>query len=357
MNATSSAADTLFANWQALRAAEPGLRARELAERLNASEGEIVAARAGRDLGVTRLDSRFRAMIEAMPAIGRVMCLTRNDDVVHERKGAFLGVDLNDWGGVVLGPDIDLRIFFSEWKAGFLVEEEAHGRALRSLQFFDKAGIAVHKIYVQPETDLAAFDALVTAHRAEDQSPGLVVEACAPKPQMLPVADSVDVASFRQGWAEMTDTHQFFGLLKAHGLTRYQALHLAEERFARRIGKDALERVLNGAAKSGQPIMVFVGNPGCIQIHTGPVKTIKVMGDWLNVLDPDFNLHIRADRIAEVWAVRKPTEDGIVTALEILDQDGNHFLQLFGERKPGKPEREDWRALVQAVSEPELSAA
>lgn len=357
MNATSSAADTLFANWQALRAAEPGLRARDLAERLNATEGEIVAARAGRGLGVTRLDTRFREIIEAMPAVGRVMCLTRNDDVVHERKGTFQGVDLNDRGGVVLGPDIDLRIFFNDWKAGFLVEEESHGRALRSLQFFNGAGIAVHKIYVQPETDIAAFDALVAAHRAEDQAPGLPVAPQPPKPQMQPVPKSVDVAAFRKGWAEMTDTHQFFGLLKSHGLTRYQALRLAEDRFAQRIGKDALERALNGASQSGQPIMVFVGNAGCIQIHTGPVKNIKVMGDWLNVLDPDFNLHIRADRIAEIWAVRKPTEDGIVTALEILDQDGNHFLQLFGERKPGMPEREDWRALVKSVSEPELSPA
>jgi putative hemin transport protein len=43
--------------------------------------------------------------------------------------------------------------------------------------------------------------------------------------------------------------------------------------------------------------MVFVGSPGCIQIHSGPVKNIKVMNEWLNVLDPDFNLHVREDLI------------------------------------------------------------
>jgi hypothetical protein len=37
--------------------------------------------------------------------------------------------------------------------------------------------------------------------------------------------------------------------------------------------------------------MCFVGNRGCIQIHTGPVKNIKIMGPWLNVMDPGFNLH------------------------------------------------------------------
>lgn len=58
--------------------------------------------------------------------------------------------------------------------------------------------------------------------------------------------------------------------------------------------------------------MIFVGNPGCIQIHTGPVHNIKAMGPWLNVLDLDFNLHLREDEVTQVWKVGKPTRDGWV---------------------------------------------
>jgi len=95
--------------------------------------------------------------------------------------------------------------------------------------------------------------------------------------------------------------------------------------------------------------MVFVGNRGMIQIHTGPVKTIRVMGPWLNVLDPDFNLHLRADLIASAWAVRKPTSDGIVTSLELFDAEGENIAMLFGARKPGTPELEGWRELIAGI--------
>ncbi|HLU69346.1 MAG TPA: ChuX/HutX family heme-like substrate-binding protein, partial [Fibrobacteria bacterium] len=78
------------------------------------------------------------------------------------------------------------------------------------------------------------------------------------------------------------------------------------------------------------PIMVFVGNPGCIQIHTGTVNNIKVMGPWLNVMDPEFNLHLREDRVAETWVVRKPTQDGTVTSIEAFTADGENIALLFG---------------------------
>jgi putative hemin transport protein len=92
--------------------------------------------------------------------------------------------------------------------------------------------------------------------------------------------------------------------------------------------------------------MVFVGNPGCIQIHTGPVARIVPMGPWINVMDPGFNLHLRADHVREAWVVRKPTSDGIVTSLELFDATGETIALLFGARKPGKPEDERWRELV-----------
>ena len=95
--------------------------------------------------------------------------------------------------------------------------------------------------------------------------------------------------------------------------------------------------------------MIFVGNPGCIQIHTGPVHRVERMGPWLNVLDPGFNLHARTDLVGEVWRVRKPTRDGIVTSIELFDTKGRELAQLFGERKPGKPELPEWRAMAESL--------
>jgi putative hemin transport protein len=67
------------------------------------------------------------------------------------------------------------------------------------------------------------------------------------------------------------------------------------------------------------------------------------------VLDPDFNLHLREDAIASTWVVFKPTRDGTVTSLELYDKAGFCFAQLFGARKPGKPELQAWRDIVAAL--------
>lgn len=97
--------------------------------------------------------------------------------------------------------------------------------------------------------------------------------------------------------------------------------------------------------------MVFVGNAGLVQIHTGPVRNIQIMGPWLNVLDADFNLHLRQDHIAQTWLVRKPTSAGLVSSLELFDATGNSIAMFFGARKPDHPELGAWRALLANLTE------
>ena len=76
-----------------------------------------------------------------MPSVGRVMCLTRNEHCVHERHGRFEDVQVSGPHGLVLGPDIDLRLFLGQWRYGFAVREPLQAAASgRSLQFFDAAG-------------------------------------------------------------------------------------------------------------------------------------------------------------------------------------------------------------------------
>jgi putative hemin transport protein len=247
--------------------------------------------------------------------------------------------------GNVVGPDIDLRFFLNRWHHGFVVTEEtSHGRR-KSIQFFDRDGTAVHKVYLQPESDRAAFAALVERFRGEDQSSELIVEVYGPREADRPDAE-IDVAAFAEGWRALQDTHEFFGLLKTHGVGRRQALRLIGSEFAAPLTINAAEGVLRSAAESSTPIMVFVGNPGMIQIHTGPVKRIVPRGEWLNVLDEEFNLHLRQTAVTDAWAVRKPTQNGVVTSVEVFDAAGDLIVQFFGKRKPGEAELEAWRGIV-----------
>ena len=346
MQATESATPDLYTRFLNLRS-ERNLRHRDAAQALGVSEGEAIAAAVGRTapLRAVRLHGPWAAMFEQLPTLGRVMALSRNDAAVHEKTGIYEQMSHEGPVGLALGPDIDLRIFYIRWKHGFAVTEDTARGVQRSLQIYDAAGTAVHKVFLKDGADLGAWAAFTEAHADANQTPGGSFEPVAALP--VPAADdSIDVEAFRAGWLAMADTHEFFPLLRRFGVARTQALRLAPAGHAQVLPNTTVRALLQGAAAAGTSIMCFVGNPGMIQIHTGPVKKIEVMGPWVNVLDPGFSLHLREDRVAQTWLVRKPTSDGIVTSVELFDAQGETIAMFFGERKPGKPEIEPWRQLL-----------
>lgn len=339
MQGTADLAD----RYAAYRSANPGVRIRDAATALGTSEAELVALSLGKT--ATRLRTPLREIIAAAPGLGRVMCLTRNDHVVHERKGRFEDVRVQPPHGLVLGPDIDLRIFFSRWHFGFaLAEMTDHGERL-SLQFFDRDGTAVFKIYATDGTDRAAWAALVETMRAPDQNEPLVI---APYPANEADRPDSEIAldALRTDWRALRDTHDFFPMLKKHKVGRVQALRLVGEEFVQSLATTSARAILESVAAAATPIMVFVGSPGCIQIHSGPVQKLMPTGPWFNVLDPDFNLHLRETAIASVFHVRKPTEDGDVNSIELYDSENRQMAQMFGARKPGQPELTAWREAI-----------
>ena len=340
--------NTLKSQWEALKADNPHLRIRNAAEQLGVSEAELVATQAGET--VTRLSPEFANILTEVEKLGKVMALTRNDECIHERKGVYLNPDFSSpFAGLFVGEDIDLRIFLSHWDKAFAVAEKSEHGDRKSLQFFGKDGLAIHKIYLTKESNEAAFDTLVEEFKSENQEPE---ETTVEVPLVLdekPDAD-IDVQGFREAWVNLKDTHAFFGMLKKFGVTRTQALRLApDETYVHQIEKEAIVTMLEKAAEQKLPIMCFVGNRGNIQIHTGLVRKTMWHNQWFNVMDPDFNLHLDMSKISQTWVVRKPTEDGVVTAIEVFNEMGEIIVQFIGKRKPGIPELQEWRDLVASL--------
>ncbi|WP_417352942.1 hemin-degrading factor [Flavobacterium alkalisoli] len=340
--------NNLKSQWDALKAENPHLRIRTAAEKLGVSEAELLATQTGET--VTRLKPEFAAILSEIESLGKVMALTRNDECVHERKGVYLNPDFSSpFAGLFVGEDIDLRIFLSHWDKAFAVEEKSEHGNRKSLQFFGKDGLAIHKIYLTKDSNEAAFDTLVKKYTSDNQSTEETTVAVALNIDEKPDSE-IDVKGFQDAWETLKDTHAFFGMLKKFGVTRTQALRLApNETFANKVEKDTIVKMLEGAAEQKLPIMCFVGNRGNIQIHTGLVRKTMWHNNWFNVMDPDFNLHLDMDKIAQVWVVRKPTEDGVVTAIEVFNEMGEIIVQFFGKRKPGIPELEEWRELVASL--------
>lgn len=343
--ATEMRSEGLKQAFEEFKRENPGSRIRDAAVSLGVSEGELLATGVGET--AIRLRPEFKELLHDLHKLGRVMALTRNEEIVHERKGVYenADTDLPHKMALFVNPDIDLRIFLNGWHHAFAATVENARGTLRSIQIFDKDGTAVHKIYLTGDSDLQAYEQLIAKYRSEDQSRTLNVEAkAAPSPD-LPDSE-IDVEGFRKAWSELKDTHDFFPLLRKFKVGRRQALRLAGDEFAKEVPADSFKYVLTGARDRKVPIMVFVGNDGIIQIHTGEVENVLEARGWYNVMDPDFNLHIDQEKVESAFVVRKPTADGTVTSLELFNRAGRDIALFFGKRKPGIPEREDWRDLV-----------
>lgn len=340
----------------ALRA--QGLRARDAARKLELSEGDVMAAHAANQMHpdvaehslytTMPLDSDWVNLLQGLENCGPVMALTRNESVVHEKVGVYRNVSATGLMGLALGPEIDLRLFLSTWHAGFHVVERTPKGEAHSLQFFDAHGRALHKVHACPQTDINALEALVQRHARPEARP--VFMPGEPLRAAILPDDNIDAPGLSEAWSAMTDTHQFFSLLRKFEVDRAQSFRLMEGMHTRRTPLVSVQWLLEAAAGSGLPIMVFAGNEGCLQIHTGAVHRIEVMGPWLNVLDDGFNLHLRHDHVAESWLVTKPTDDGPVTSIELFDEQGQLIAMFFGERKPGKPELPTWRTLAHQLA-------
>jgi putative hemin transport protein len=139
----STLVNDLKEKWEALKAENPHIRIRNAAAQFGVSEAELLATSIGE--GVTVLNPDFPGILTEAEQLGKVMALTRNDECVHERKGTYLNGDFSSpHAQLFVGKILILRIFLNHWKFAFAVVEGDK----KSLQFFGKDGLALHKIYL-----------------------------------------------------------------------------------------------------------------------------------------------------------------------------------------------------------------
>lgn len=336
---------------RAAQAENPKMRERDLAASLGISEAQLVAASCGS--GATRIDPHPDRIIGAAQTLGEVMALTRTESCVHEKVGTYANYTPGNHAAIVLTPEIDLRIFPSRWKHAYMVEKHTDTATRRSLQVFDAAGDAVHKIFLRDTSDLSAWEALKSDLPLADQSQCLDVEPR--KPAEAPKSDASKLDILRKEWTRMTDTHQFMRLTSKLKMNRLGAYRIAGAPFVRSLAPEAVNLALEKLAADGTEVMIFVGNRGCIQIHTGPIVTLRPMGPWQNVMDPRFNMHLRLDHVAEVWAVDKPTQRGPAMSLEAFDAEGTIIFQIFGVAQDDRDSRPAWRALVESLPDARIA--
>ena len=341
------------AKWEQLLQEKPGTRIKDAADLLQLSEAELLATTISENC--IRLEGDWAELLQRLKSLGKVMSLTRNDHCVLENKGTFQKINVMGEGerqmATVIGP-IETRVFFKAWHVAFAVKQPKKDRWLESIQIFDKQGVAITKIYLQDKSNREAYQQLIQDFTSSDQSFAQQVFPAEP----TQYKEDIDSDAFLNEWAELKDTHDFFGMLRKYEVHRQKVIHLAEGKFSFPIAISATQDVLEQSASMKLPIMIFAGNSGNIQIHQGKVRTIKLLGpnermtdSWLNIMDPEFNMHLRLNEINEAWIVHKPTEDGTVSSIELFDKKGELTAQFFGLRKPGISQKAEWAELLETI--------
>lgn len=339
-----------YNHYLVLKGEHPNMYARDIAALMGLGEAQLCEARIGQDAKALKTD--FTALLTALEAVGETKSITRNEYAVHEQVGKYQNLHIGEHGGLILNPRaLDQRLFPQHWhSAFFLREQSAHGER-QSIQIFDRHADAVLKIYTTANTDSTAWDALITDFVLE--SP----EKLCPKPvSAQQYSSAIDASKVEAEWRAITDVHQFFGLMKRHNISRPQAFRAVVDDLARQVSNNSLAQLLDLAQKDGNEIMIFIGNRGCTQIFTGAVQKLVPMDSWINIFNPSFTLHLRADYISESWVTRKPSGDGFVTSLELFAADGTQIAQLYGQRSEGTPEQTRWRDQMMSLTAVETTA-
>ncbi|MDQ0391576.1 ChuX/HutX family heme-like substrate-binding protein [Labrys monachus] len=284
--------------WQGLREAQPGLRIRDAAFRLGVAEAALVETRIGD--GVRRLRADVRQICAALPELGVVMSLVRNQAAVHEKDIAFAPAAAT--GGTIgfSGGEFALEVAPAAIAHAFYVEDANPRGRLRSIQLFDASGEAAWKIYARDKADHAAFGRLVDGLASDDGSP-----ASFARPAVSPGPAGPAAPELR------------------------------------------LQPMLERIAGEGLPLSLDVANPAVRQRHRGPVHRIVRMGSWLNVLDPGFDWHLDEGALS---MARVTVEGGMPRLVLGLSGGGEAAILSLGEGAASGQEAA-WRDIMGQVQQ------
>jgi putative hemin transport protein len=331
--------EALRERWNILLKETPRLRIRDAAEQLGVSEAQLLALGSGETS--TRLRGDWADLLLELHRLGPLMGLTRNDHAVHERHGGYGAQQVMGPTRLIEDGGFTAALFLDHWHHGFAVSESGHGQVRRSLQFFDRFGQAVHKIYLTEHSREEPFQEIVDTFRAADQAEILNVE----NPLTATSLDMVDRLWSSAGLSGGSRTGD-------HSVPDHPdlAIDLPTLR-VRALSQGTAETVLMVAAERGTEVVIAVGNRGTLQMHRGPIHKILRTGPWINVLDDPFNLHLRDTQIASGWHVE---EDGGTGQAYLCWCDCQHqpILQISSEDRSGS-----WADCLEAACKPAREAA
>ena len=153
----------------------------------------------------------------------------------------------------------------------------------------------------------------------------------------------------KQSWAAIKDIHESGKLIKKYGNRRNEVYEALGEEYAIPLELNSIEQVLELASKQSTELMIFAMNHAAVQVYSGKITKLLRTGPWFNILDPSFNLHLRTEGISNIWLVKKPSQYGPITSIDVLDKNGIEFLLITGNKALKQAESKEWQDIYNSA--------
>ncbi|WP_182418167.1 ChuX/HutX family heme-like substrate-binding protein [Bartonella sp. HY038] len=188
-------------------------------------------------------------LLSMLNQLGSIMIITRNDYAVHQLRGCFDGFD-DQQGIITTFGDINLSLSKNQCHRMFFKTKIIDGQSYSCLAIFDNLGIAVLKLFEQPNSNHQAWQDLIESLRSN---------------KTLPNNPSVDEISNSQPKPTIEDkqvTHEF------------------------------LKSLIEFSIQKGLIFHCKICNQSCCQSFSGIIHNFKIIKTWFNIMDGSFNLHL-----------------------------------------------------------------
>ena len=289
--------NNLKSKWKKFQQDNPKVRIRDAAYQMKVSEAELLSTEINETVSCLLIED-MTAFIKDVLKADKIMLLIRSDYVVHEKtiktknirleENQIIDLDKNDCSILDFNIDAFEYVFF---------QKKMHSnRELKSFQFFDKAGMAILKIYLKGK-DLGFFDEIDLKYK---------------KTYNYEMQSDLDINN-----SNLLDSKIKINL-------PFDTIN--SKTTCRDISVKSLRLILENASDMKTPIQIHALGLGTIQYHRNTVRNIVDYGPWVNVIDQKFNLHVLENGLTRASLIQYQFKDCQKYLINFFDKNNTHVL-------------------------------
>ena len=289
--------NNLKSKWKTFQKDNPKVRIRDAAYQMKVSEAELLSTEINETVSFLLIED-MAAFIKDVLKVDKIMLLIRSDYVVHEKTIKTKNIRLEDNQIIDLDKNdcsiLDFNIDAFEYV--FFQKKMHSNRELKSFQFFDKAGMAILKIYLKGK-DLGFFDEIDLKYK---------------KTYNYEMQSDLDINN-----SNLLDSKIKINL-------PFDTIN--SKTTCRDISVKSLRLILENASDMKTPIQIHALGLGTIQYHRNTVRNIVDYGPWVNVIDQKFNLHVLENGLTRASLIQYQFKDCQQYLINFFDKNNTHVL-------------------------------